>query len=76
MGINFSMALQADYLAGHIRKQQSGELPLMMYHGPAYEMIIRYKQKADKILKQYEPQMVDDKLRGISSAGEFFKLTL
>ena len=73
MGVNFELAVKADYIAGHIRKKEGGELPLMMYHDKAYDVLTHNPSRATDILFNYQMEVERDIKSGVCKASTYFE---
>lgn len=72
MGVNFELSVKADYLAGIIRKNCGGDLPLVMYHDQSYSMLMNDYKAAEIMLKPHKKRIEADIKKGFCSANGFF----
>lgn len=72
MGVNFELAVKAEYIAAHVKHQRGrGDMPSELFLSEAYNMLMGDHQHAEEILKLYEAEVARDLERGVSSISKF-----
>ncbi len=65
MGVNFKMAVQADYIAKHISHECGrGDMPHVLFAAKAYDILMANTPKAIAVLKKYKTEIDRDLKQG------------
>lgn len=72
MSIDFATAVQAEYIAHHLRAMRDSKMPAIMFHSEAYELLYYDGQgRGKQILEAYELDIQRTMKKGVFQKEKF-----